>query len=203
MLDPSPDATGGPYHVIDYVQLGGPYSMRDLTTEIQVGYDSNANDPYTDMWDTSLYGTMPTGMRNQWIVSMGQYYTGNASYWGSQSQQQVYDQFNAFDVFMNGPGGVQFTYPGYLNNPQIGIAETTNQMQMPYTPSALVVQDIDWQANDPLVHYTPSDLLNTNGTGNFLQLNFPGNLGQLNQRYMPWGGNPKFPDQTSMPTICR
>ena len=37
----------------------------------------------------------------------------------------------------------------------IGAAETTNAMQAPYTPSALVVQDIVWQANDPLVHYSP------------------------------------------------
>jgi len=31
---------------------------------------------------------------------------------------------------------------------------------MAYSPSALVVQDTTWQANDPLVHYTAGDLIN-------------------------------------------
>jgi hypothetical protein len=194
MLDPSPDSTGGPYHVIDYVQLGGPYSTRDLTAEIQAGYDTGVNPYYDDQWDTNVTGGvgLPYGMRNQFIVSQGD--AGYiASEWGNQSQPEVYNQLNAFRIFLNGPGVPPLTYPGYQPNPaQFGIAAMTNQMQMPFTPSALVVQDIDWQANDPLVHYTPSDLLYTNGTGYFLQLHFPGNLGQLNQRYMPWGGNPVF-----------
>ncbi|MGA3265427.1 MAG: hypothetical protein ABSE16_01240 [Verrucomicrobiota bacterium] len=194
MLDPSPDATGGPYHVIDYVQLGGPYSIRDLTAEIQAGYDTLVHPYYDDQWDTNVPvgHAMPTGMRNQFIVSSGQ--AGYiASDWGNQTEQMVYDQLNDFAAFLNGVGAADLTFQGYVPHPgQVGIYATTNQMQMPYTPSALVVQDIDWQANDPLVHYTPSDLLYTNGTGDFLQLHFPGNLGLLNQRYTPWGGNPAF-----------
>jgi hypothetical protein len=67
-------------------------------------------------------------------------------------------------------------------------------MQMPYTPSALVVQSIDWQVNDPLVHYMASDLNNpTAGAGLFKQSQWPGYLGRLNSRYRPWGGNPAYP----------
>ena len=67
----------------------------------------------------------------------------------------------------------------------------TNAMQMPYSPSAIVVQDIVWQVNDPLVHYLASDLINpAAGSGLQINQNWPGNLGKLNQRYQPWGGNP-------------
>ena len=84
------------------------------------------------------------------------------------------------------------TYPGYVPDlNQIGAATMTNSMQMPYTPSALVVQDIVWQANDPLVHYLASDLINpAAGAGLQIYTNWPGNLGRLNFRYQPWGGNP-------------
>ena len=40
----------------------------------------------------------------------------------------------------------------------IATAQMTNAMQAPYTPTATVVQHVSWQANDPLVHYTASDL---------------------------------------------
>jgi len=48
-------------------------------------------------------------------------------------------------------------------------------------PTALVVQDIVWQANDPLVHYLASDLNNPTA-GQWvaeLYLNWPGNLGKV------------------------
>ena len=51
---------------------------------------------------------------------------------------------------------------------------STNYTQAPYTPTATVVQHFSWQANDPLVHYTASDL-------NWLGAN------RLNQtRYSQW-----------------
>jgi hypothetical protein len=73
---------------------------------------------------------------------------------------------------------------------------------MAYSPSALVVQDTTWQANDPLVHYTAGDLINpTAGDALQIYLNWPGNLGALNQRYQPWGGNPKTGVGTNMLSI--
>ena len=80
--------------------------------------------------------------------------------WG-QDEQTAYDQMNAFRAFTMGPNTFSLNFPGYVPNPaQIGAAMMTNAMQMPYTPSATVVQDIVWQVNDPLVHYMASDLVN-------------------------------------------
>jgi hypothetical protein len=187
------DATSG--GIIDYVLLSGPNSIRDLATEILSGYDtvgSGNNRGYNDLWDTNLIDGIPLGIGNQYNVSQGNGYPSwSSSLWG-QSEQSAFDAMNAFRVFTMGSNGFLLTYPGYVpNTPQIGAAATAAAMQMPYTPTATVVQDIVWQANDPLVHYMASDLVNPiAGTGLLKYLNWPGNLGRLNFRYQPWGGNP-------------
>jgi hypothetical protein len=132
-------------------------------------------------------------------------------------KQSAYDQINAFLAFTEGGGAFMLTYPGYVSHPgQIAAAKMTNAMQMAYTPTATVVQDIVWQANDPLVHYMVSDLVNPAastftgspynwynnytyvdnfttqpGSGFKTFCNWPGNLGKRNDpRFQPWGGNP-------------
>ncbi len=185
------DATG---RLIDYVLLSGPNSSRDLFAEIQSGYDtagSGNNTGYNDQWDTNLINGIPFGIANQFDVSQGNGNpTWNQALWGNE--KTAYDEINAFRAFTMGAAFSFLTYPGYVPDPgEIAAALMTNAMQMPYTPSALVVQDTVWQVNDPLVHYMASDLINpTAGGGLQLHLNWPGNLGQLNQRYQPWGGNP-------------
>ncbi len=183
------------WRVIDYVQLGGPYSTRDLTSEIVRGYDTvgaGIDTGYNNQWDTNVINDVPIGITRQLDVSQG---LGSPTYsaklWG-RDQKLAYDQMNAFLVFLNGAGTPLLTYNGYVADPtRMGIAQTTNAMQAPYTPTATVVQDITWQANDPLVHYTAGDLVSpTAGNGLQIYTNWPGNLGKLNQRYQPWGGNP-------------
>jgi hypothetical protein len=185
------DANSG--RIIDYVQLGGPNTVRDLTAEIQQGYDAAVgvkDTRYNNQWNPNLTAGTPIGISEQLNVSQG---LGipvyDTTHWGSD-EESAYDQMNGFLVF-NGLNTI--TYPGYpgLNPTQMGIYKTTNQMDAAYTPTATVVQDITWQANDPLVHYIASDL-NSSTASNGLSItpNWPGNLGKLNQRYMPWGGNP-------------
>ena len=198
------------WKVIDYVQLGGPYSTRDLTVEIQNGWDTVVKDKnttgYNDQWDTNqinAYG-VPNGFAWQFNVSQG---NGTPIYssskWG-QDEKTAFDQMNAFRVFTMGPNALQLTYSGYVPDQNfIGAAAMTNAIQMAYSPSALVVQDTTWQANDPLVHYTAGDLINP-AAGNGLQiyLNWSSsNLGKLNQRYQPWGGNPSTGVGTNMLSI--
>ena len=77
-------------------------------------------------------------------------------------------------------------------------------MQAPYAPTRYVVQYLTWQVNDPLVHYLGSDIdyaisPNTSttpapGVNHYdAGQNFSGltslNLGRLNDRFTPWGGN--------------
>jgi hypothetical protein len=178
--------------LIDYVQLGGPNTFRDLTVEIQ-----NPKNDLNGLWNPNLSaGGAPIGVSKQLQISRGPY---NAAYWGTQSQKQALDQINAFLVFLNGAGS-SFQYP--VSNPNLlGIAVSSNAMQVPYTPTATVVQDIVWQANDPLVHYLASDLNNPSaGNGLGTTVNWTSsNLGKLNQRYMPWGGNTLLPAEDSDP----
>ena len=86
------------------------------------------------------------------------------SYWNQQDSKSAYDQMNAFRAFTLGSAYSQLSPPpltDYIpDQTLIGAATMTNAMQMPYTPTATVVQDIVWQANDPLVHYMASDLVN-------------------------------------------
>jgi hypothetical protein len=187
------------WKVIDYVQLAGPNSLRDLTAEIQRGYDTSAITNYNDLWDTNQPFGMPSGMANQYQISIGNITGANTAsgnpnlgviqaVWGSDLKT-AYDQMNAFRAFTIGPNFSEINYGGYVPDlTLIGAALMTNAMQMPYSPTALVVQDIVWQANDPLVHYLASDLTDpTAGTGPYKALFWPRNLGQLSGRYQPWG----------------
>jgi len=75
--------------------------------------------------------------------------------------------------------------PGYLRS--------SNTFAAPYQPFRNIYLVTSWQANDPLVHYTAGDLVNP-WTPTFMAdaLNPApaANLGKINKRYEPWGGNP-------------
>jgi hypothetical protein len=201
-------ASGG---IVDYVQLSGPATTRDLTGEIIANYDTAVNgaprfNGYSDMWDTNFDShapSMPYGLDNQIDVSKGlhgiiPWPTGG---WiaGNTPQAEI-DGFRAFfhlGQLYWGPGTSQAFAEGSM----------TNAMQAPFTPAATVVQHIDWQANDPLVHYTTNDLnwpgavppigtapdSLTNSQDTSLSSVVSGNP---DQRYAPWDrlGNTNTPD---------
>jgi len=213
------DTTG---RLIDYVQLSGPNSVRDLATEI-MSLDTANGSRYNDLWDTNLVNGIPNGFAWQFILSQASTYQEISSYWSQHDPKTSYDQMNAFRAFTFGSAFTELTYPGYVPNVNlIAAAFATNAMQMPYTPTATVVQDIVWQVNDPLVHYMVNDLVNPTTSvfagspstwynnytyadnfgfqpgGGFRaslhwppdDISWPGNLGNLNRRFQPWGGNP-------------
>jgi hypothetical protein len=195
-------------HVIDYAQFAGPDSSRNLNAEIF--NDQNIN---SDVWLTnastasSTLGT-PDGILNQLRVSRGTLSGPNLAddgNWrsdpeavplgGTVLQQQAY-----FDGFFR-PGNV-----GHAGSETTVNLSLTNQA--PYNPTRYVVLYTTWQANDPLVHYTVSDLNYTLPTGSALEpgtnrFNYGetiptltdtngGNLGQLNNHYTPWGRSMQF-----------
>ncbi|HTX21010.1 MAG TPA: hypothetical protein VMD27_03980 [Candidatus Aquilonibacter sp.] len=180
------DANSG--RIVDYVQLSGPTSDLDLSADIQQQWDTG-NEGYNDLWDTGLdanYQNMPYGLVNQLGVSLGLYGLGSGpTGWGSQDQTTEENAIDGFRAF--------YHYSLLYNNTGnglIGIDVSTNQTQTGYNPVATIFQNTSWQANDPLVHYIASDLNNPTGNGIFTVSQWPGNIGYVNQRYMPWGGNP-------------
>jgi hypothetical protein len=180
----------GPVKVIDYVQLRGPNSVRDLTGEILANYDPGVSPQgFYDQWDTNLdnFG-MPYGLDSQIDVSQGQYGLNNTVY-GSWNQTGITNLENGIDAFC-AFCGVSTVYNNVGGEEAIAAAYMTNAMQLPFTPTATVYQHTAWQANDPLVHYIASDLSSAPGNGLYSNPNWPANLGLLNDRYMPWGGNP-------------
>jgi len=197
------DFSGGVYHVIDYVHFEGPDSWFNVNSNLadpDIGVDQlgvwNTNYPpgspglpvdpthgIINQINISKTGANPQIEDGQWqsdpqAVPLG----------GTKAQQAVY--FQAFFL----PGN----HIGNVTNLQTSI-------QAPYSPTRYITQYITWQVNDPLVHYLASDIdepvagsspalepglhtynyANTNGLTSL-------NLGQLNDRYMPWGGNPEL-----------
>jgi len=181
-------------HLIDYVQLRGPDSTRDLTGEIVTNYDAPVitfQASGSELWNTNYQSGLPISLVSQVGVSMGTY-TASAigGTWDQTDPNLVADEIAGFSTFMGYTPPPPYSFPGEAD--AIALAQTSLSNQAPYTPTATVVQHFSWQANDPLVHYTADDL-NWPGAN---QLNRTADdltnedLGKLNQRYMPWGGNP-------------
>ena len=203
------DFTNGVYHVIDYVHFAGPNSGFNVNSNLAEGYPVGS--PYFEqgVWDTNFpsgftgpYG--PTyGILNQIAACKNGVVPTVDGLWksdpaalppgGTLAQQAAF--FRAFFL----PGNRTFTP-----------VPTTNlllTMVAPYAPTRNIVQYYTWQANDPLVHYLASDV-DYSFSPNLATVPQPGvshynadqtlsaltslNLGKLNDRYMPWSGNPHW-----------
>jgi hypothetical protein len=186
-------ATG---RVIDHVQLEGMGGQRDLTGagELEAGDDWGPG----GVWDTnrmqigsgnqniSMYGIENQISASQqpppytsagWStpVTIADWNTAVTQTMGFNTVQAAAISFNAF----------------FNNNTNVNPALS---MQVPFTPTRSVCVYYTWQANDPLVHYTIPDLTDLIDSSNGVVTNWTftnlivGKLGQVNQRYNPWGG---------------
>ena len=202
------DGINPPYHVIDYVQFDGPNSLRNLNAELASPdiYDPNG------MWQTNLVGvqnqlnlsagtmapdSVPSEDGYQWlpppvpgITTVPQ----SQAYFGGLFQP---NNLGSAPAWTDGSPGTNETNQSYGT-------------QAPFTPTRTVVQYISWQANDPLVHYVASDL-NYSGTEhgnlstgitNFDRTTFPmlPDLGNVNDRYQPWGLNSQLAELDNVST---
>jgi hypothetical protein len=186
--------------IIDYVQLNGPDSSRDLTTEILQEYDTGSptQNEGNDLWDTTRnYQGVPYGYRNQIGVSLGLFAPGAGSgTWDQTDPTLRQNEIDGFRAYFH----LSLLYPGNPGESQaVALAQATNALQAPYTPMATAYQHLTWQANDPLVHYLASDLQGAPGNSLDRNYNWPANLGLLNARYLPWGGNPNAPGYDKNP----
>jgi hypothetical protein len=205
------DTSVTPNRVIDYVQLSGPNTTRDLTGEIITNYDApivSHQAGGSQLWNTNYQDGRPIGLLSQVGISMGSYTaSANSGAWDQSSPTLLANEIAGFTAFMGYTPLPPLT-AGQMD--AVATAHMSNAMQAPYTPTATVVQHVSWQANDPLVHYTASDLnWGLSGSSSMisdryvdtLTNNSPnGNLGALNQSYRPWGGNPLLPGEDQNPS---
>lgn len=192
MLEPitSGSATN---RVIDYLQLCGPVSFRDLSAEVQT-WNTGNHLGYNGLWVTNLGPqSVPIWLNTQLGVSFGEYGLNSGNLfgsWGTTDLVQVENEIDAFRAFFH----LSPLYNNSSGAQDVGNALTTNALVAPFTPIATVVQHISWQANDPLAHYQASDLnwAAAYHLDHSMDNLTDENLGALNQRYTPWGGNPNI-----------
>lgn len=178
--------------VIDYVHLNlsGTNTVRELTAELT---PTEGAPGVGGVWNTNLVNGALEGIGYQLAISAGviavslnEWNNSQLQQFDSPSKQAAINGFHAF----------------YIGTDTSNLVE-----QVPFTPTRETVQNLSWQANDPLVHYTLNDLTDlknaSNGVsfvvppnGRFLPLTNQ-NIGQVNYRYQPWGGNPFNPDANS------
>jgi hypothetical protein len=170
--------------IIDYVQLSGPNSIRDLSAEIQQWCDNPAaNNAYLDLWDTNLTNGVPMGVGNQISVSLGINPAINPSYW--KDPTSATNEVNGTRAFFHvnelpgSPKSSASYYAAGLNSLSNEIAYTT--------PPATVVLHVTWQANDPLVHYLAGDLAGGPYNETDITPYWPWPPTIPNDRYRPWG----------------
>jgi hypothetical protein len=183
--------------LVDFVTLDGLGIVRDLSAEIDLA--GNFGMPgFDSLWVTNHAGNStkvlaPTfGVLNQLDISLRYGYSGSGDwrYYGfmpvGRSPEGSVDNCRAF-----------FGYAPYFGN---RIINTNLAQPAPFTPALRISHYQTWQAADPLVHQLTSDL-NLLGLTNHLRrelLSAPlpvlENIGRLNNRYQPWGGNFQAPD---------
>ncbi|MCS7090412.1 MAG: hypothetical protein RMN51_08920 [Verrucomicrobiota bacterium] len=181
--------------ILDYVQLNGLDEFRDLAMEFS---RTRTDDPnglaWGLLWDTNRIGGttvnhVTRGIVYQIRISLGDY-GANAVDWTSYGLPPGMSkdwEIDAFRVFL-GLSPLRF---GNLVN-------TNLEHQVPFTPSRRISRHHTWQANDPLVHYLASDLrywpaeeeLRDESVKPGVPVQLLENIGRLNKRFRPWGGNP-------------
>jgi hypothetical protein len=171
------DQKASPNRILDVVGLRFDTHF-DISAELDKPIDPGVNDPGSLVWDRKA------GVQNQILKSARS--TATDRYWAEFGEgtynQSSSDEFGAF-----------------IGLPRAGATVTaTNKLvaQAPYVPVRRMYCTNSWQANDPLVHYTEEDLLDsralkTNGviTVRSSDTNFSTlNLGRtIHGRYKPWG----------------
>lgn len=188
------DKTG---RVVDYVALSKGEDTMDLAWELAgrangLPIESNPNAPwYTNQLGGS-YGIPPAGpsvgLWQQILVGIGQvqqadWYSYDSTVPNGQDKEKA-RTFFAYNL------GFPSRYNGETN------IYKTNIFSSPYNPYRTIYQHLAWEANDPLVHYTVSDLTDLGFSENIFrssgkQANLPKDtIGGLNRRYSPWGIKP-------------
>jgi hypothetical protein len=177
--------------IVDYVNLADGNSL-DITTnlfsDVQCGSFYTPNGSPGSMWctnrQTGATDSAPTfGIMNQ--IAASQRLSLPGLVWNPAN--------NDFPPGMAKSDAIAF-FQGQLL-PIGSYPNTAGSFNAPYQPVRTLFLLTSWQANDPLVHYTVGDLIVQQPNVVLDQFgstppNPTVNLGQINGRYEPWGGNP-------------
>lgn len=189
--------------IVDYVNLDSWQPSVDVMGVLSAGADCSGNpssygDP-ASQWCTNLNAKgVPYGVLNQIGLCAG---TGGSKNnppplpdIGSFNRDPSIglDSESAIDGFRwNISGG---TLSPIYPSDQSKQFYLSNVFYAPFDPYHPIYVHVPLQANDPLVHYTVGDLtdMSTYESNRVDFANHPvsENLGRLNTRYEPWGGNP-------------
>lgn len=198
------DESVTPHQIVDFACLGSMGTSLDLTREI-AGRTQVASVAGGLAEPASVWGTNWAGVQNQVEISLGNI-SVSAQQWRSFSQVSAEgrDKEKSIDRLRLFCGLTPLVYNTGRNLAALA-AEVGNKLaiQAGFSATRKIYQDLSWQANDPLVHYMLGDLLDPfnrpddpNRT-NAIRFAIPpsisltnSNLGLLNERYRPWGGNP-------------
>ncbi len=209
------DTTAVPPRVVDYVNFDSfTFGVDDISRNLinvsaypdPSGAIANAG-LIREIFDTNRVGGTTSnhvtrGVLNQIFISLGRntllgqpVSQQDWNNFGLQNQSQMDKQLAiaTFQRFMGAP----VTSPYQTANPNapnyVKMPGRTN-MQAPFTAVAKMVFTNNWQANDPLVHYTLQDLMDPAGVNLLPMLIRPANgpivsnnLAIINERYSPWG----------------
>ncbi len=187
----------GANRIVDYVNLSKWEPTVDITSTLAEGgslpmdYKNPANEWSTNRLGNSLNPNAPTyGVINQIQVGLN-----GTTDWQSYSQDPYagLDAESAVDGFRYNLLGLSPIYPKDVGK----VFYKSNAFYAPFDPYRPIYIHTSWQANDPLVHYIGTDLSDLLQEGsnkvNFVSQIPPlNNLGMINQRYQPWGGNPAY-----------
>lgn len=207
----------GSGRILDFASFAGLSGGVDISGEIAGRTQSSAvgvvaeppnawltNQVSGPAYIASSIPLMPSGVRNQIEIGLGNEPTSEQQ-WTSYSMQAAegMDKRKSIDRFRMFVGLTPLYYTGRQTNELLADLRGKDAVQVPYSPTRKIYQELSWQANDPLVHYQKEDLLDPFNRPddpmrtNAVRFAIPpriqltnSNLGLLNLRYQPWGGNP-------------
>ena len=189
------DTGVSPNRVVDFVNLDSTDAPLDIAQILTSdGMCSGSYNP--DGRDGSMSCTNrmagnstrnpTTGIQNQIGVGLDLVQPQNWNNFQSMAPAGL-DREGAIDFFRVQFGLSARTYPGRFSR--------TNVFYAPFAPSRSIYYQTSWQANDPLVHYNVGDLVDFYDNFQTNRIRFENlwatnNMGSINKRHEPWGGNP-------------
>jgi len=191
--------------IVDYVNLNNWNPTLDITTKLQEGNTATNNpadfrNPFNEWLTNRLNNSTSADSVTYGAINQIQVGLNGTFDWQSYIEDPAagLDAESAVDGFRYNLVGLSPMFP----KDQGKTFYKSNVFYAPFDPYRSICVHIAWQSNDPLVHFITTDLVDFR-TDQTNQVNFQSgypplpNLGRINTRFRPWGGNPTFSDPTT------